>query len=113
MIKYQEKFKRKRLIIFFSVTTEIFKNKVSFYYPQNVSHFLWLYQTSEFLDCDRTLADEMEKKFNLYQNSSLIKLTLKPMRSIVSILNRLEKHNWLAGGTLLGKICFFCNIIKN
>ncbi|CAF2522029.1 unnamed protein product [Rotaria sp. Silwood2] len=78
------------------------KDKFSFAYPRNVSHFLWLYNTSEFLECNRTLADQMEKKFYIYQNSKQVNLTILPMRNIVYILNKLEKHYWLAGGTLLG-----------
>ncbi|CAF3379709.1 unnamed protein product [Rotaria sp. Silwood1] len=79
------------------------KDKFSFAYPRNVSHFLWLYDTSEFLECNRTLADQMEKEFYLYQNARQVNLTILPMRNIVYILNKLKKHYWLAGGTLLGK----------
>ncbi|CAF0894997.1 unnamed protein product [Rotaria sp. Silwood1] len=78
------------------------KDKFSFAYPRNVSHFLWLYDTSEFLECNRTLADQMEKEFYLYQNARQVNLTILPMRNIVYILNKLKKHYWLAGGTLLG-----------
>lgn len=45
----------------------------------------------------------MEEKFHLYQNASQWNLTVEPIRNIVQIFNRLEKHYWLAGGTLLGK----------
>ena len=75
----------------------------SFFYPRNVSHFLWLYGTSEFLHCNRTLANQMENEFHLYQNASQYNLTSLPMRNIAYALNKLEKHYWLAGGTLLGK----------
>jgi hypothetical protein len=79
------------------------KDKFFFYFPRNVSHFLWLYATSEFLECDRTLAYNMEKKYHLHQNMQQFDLTILPMRNIVHGLNKLEKHYWLAGGTLLGK----------
>jgi hypothetical protein len=45
----------------------------------------------------------MESQFNLHQNASQLNLTVIPMRNIVYGLNKLEKHYWLAGGTLLGK----------
>ncbi|CAF0913256.1 unnamed protein product [Rotaria sordida] len=84
------------------IELEFMKDKFSFAYPRNVSHFLWLYNTSEFLECNRNLANQMEKKFSIYQNSSQVNLTILPMRNIANILNKLEKHYWLAGGTLLG-----------
>jgi hypothetical protein len=46
----------------------------------------------------------MENEYDLYQNASQVNLTIPSMRNIVSGLNKLEKHYWLAGGTLLGKI---------
>ncbi len=79
------------------------KDKFSFSFPRNVSHFLWLYNTSEFLECNRILANQMENKYYLYQNISQLNLTTLPMRNIAYALNQLEKHYWLAGGTLLGK----------
>ena len=84
-----------------SVETKI--SDYSFFYPRNVSHFLWLYQTSEFLHCNRALADQMENEFHLYQNASQLNLTVLPMRNIAYGLDKLEKRYWLAGGTLLGK----------
>ncbi|CAF0764509.1 unnamed protein product [Rotaria sp. Silwood1] len=81
---------------------EINVHEYSFFYPRNVSHFLWLYQTSKFLHCNRILADEMENQFNLHQNASQLNLTVTPMKHIAFALNKLEKHYWLAGGTLLG-----------
>ncbi len=86
------------------IETELMKRKFSFSFPRNISHFLWLYNTSEFLPCNRDLADEMENEYDLYQNASQVNLTIPSMRNIVSGLNKLEKHYWLAGGTLLGKI---------
>ncbi|CAF1098910.1 unnamed protein product [Adineta steineri] len=80
--------------------SKLVENKFSF--PRNVSHFLWLYNTSEFLECNQNLANHMENKYNLYQNKSQLNLTILPMRTIVNALNNLEKHHWLAGGTLLG-----------
>ena len=74
-----------------------------FFYPRNISHFLWLYKTSEFLHCNRTLADQMESEYHLYQNANQLNLTVKPMRHVTASLDRLEKRYWLAGGTLLGK----------
>lgn len=74
-----------------------------FFYPRNVSHFIWLYTTSKFLHCNQTLAKEMEEKYHLYQNVSQWNWTVGPMRNIADGLMFLEKHYWLAGGTLLGK----------
>ncbi|CAF3996922.1 unnamed protein product [Adineta steineri] len=82
------------------VETEL--HEYLFYYPQNVSHFLWLYETSEFLHCNRQLADEMENKLHLYQNASQLNISVKPMKNIAYSLDKLEKRYWLAGGTLLG-----------
>jgi hypothetical protein len=50
----------------------------------------------------------METEFHLYQNASQLNFTVIPMRNIVYGLDNLEKHYWLAGGTLLGKrFCIF------
>jgi hypothetical protein len=73
-----------------------------FYYPSNVTHFLWTYVTSKFLNCDRDLADQMERRFNLYQKTAQLNITVRPMVHIAQTLNSLEKRYWLAGGTLLG-----------
>jgi hypothetical protein len=48
----------------------------------------------------------MENELHLYQNASQLNLTVAPMRNIADGLDRLEKHYWLAGGTLLGKKFF-------
>ncbi|CAF2166400.1 unnamed protein product [Rotaria magnacalcarata] len=81
---------------------EFIKDQLPFYYPNNVFHFLWLYKRSEFLECNRTLANKMKNQFHIYQNRSQINLVILPMRNINYILNKLEKNYWLAGGTLLG-----------
>ncbi|CAF4273546.1 unnamed protein product, partial [Adineta steineri] len=73
-----------------------------FYYPRNVSHFLWLYKTSEFLYCNRELADKMENEFHLRQNITQLQLSITPMKNVAYALDKLEKHYWLAGGALLG-----------
>ncbi|CAF3462449.1 unnamed protein product [Rotaria socialis] len=82
--------------------TEIAVHEYSFFYPRDVSHFLWLYETSKFLHCNQVLANRMENEFHLYQNASQLNLTAVPMRNIAYALNKLKKHYWLAGGTLLG-----------
>jgi len=79
------------------------KNKFSFSFPRNVSHFLWLYNTSEFLECNRVLADQMENEYHLYPNAIQFNLTIVAMRNVADGLTKLEKRYWLAGGTLLGK----------
>lgn len=89
------------LMGFHSVKTDLYESL--FLYPRSVSHFLWLYETSEFLHCNRPLAEQMENKFHLYQNDSLLNITVLPMRNIARGLDKLEKRYWLAGGTLLGK----------
>jgi hypothetical protein len=48
----------------------------------------------------------MENEFHLHQNASQLNLTVVPMRNIANGLDGLEKHYWLAGGTLLGKNVF-------
>ncbi|CAF1384791.1 unnamed protein product, partial [Didymodactylos carnosus] len=52
--------------------------------------------------CNTELASIMENKYKLYQNDSQLNLTVIPMRGIGKGLDDLEKHYWLAGGTLLG-----------
>ncbi|CAF1348610.1 unnamed protein product [Adineta ricciae] len=73
-----------------------------FYYPRNVSHFLWLYDSSEFIHCNRRLASRMKKKYNIHESMSQLSLIVKPMVHIGQSLNQLQKHYWIAGGTLLG-----------
>lgn len=89
--------------MFYSAELQFINDRFLFSYPQDVSHFLWLYNISEFVDCDHNLANEMKNKYGLYQNKSQMNLVTLPMRTINTILNKLEKHYWLAGGTLLGK----------
>jgi hypothetical protein len=55
----------------------------------------------------------METEFHLYQNASQLDLTVIPMRNIAYGLDKLEKHYWLAGGTLLGKRFFIFSIRIN
>ncbi|CAF1633587.1 unnamed protein product, partial [Adineta ricciae] len=78
------------------------RRKYRFSSPQNASHFLWLYNISQFIECNHALAKEMETNYHLYQNTSQLDLTIRPMRMISNALNQFEKHHWLAGGTLLG-----------
>ena len=87
----------------FRIETFLMGNDDGFFYPRNVSHFIWLYTTSKFLHCNQTLAKQMEEKYHLYQNVSQWNWTVAPMRDIADGLTFLEKHYWLAGGTLLGK----------
>lgn len=82
--------------------TEYAGDHYGFFYPKNVTHFLWLYKTSKFLHCNRQLADQMEMKYNLKQRTSQLKLSVVPMQNIAKKLKTLEKNYWLAGGTLLG-----------
>lgn len=95
----------------FSVETDLYDNL--FLYPQDVSHFLWLYKTSKFHHCNQTLAIEMEKTHKLYQNTSQLNLAVLPMRTVAIGLDKLEKHYWLAGGTLLGKENLIVNVISS
>jgi hypothetical protein len=44
----------------------------------------------------------MENEYYLSQRPNQFNLTMLPMRNIVYGLDKLEKHYWLAGGTLLG-----------
>ncbi|UJR10626.1 hypothetical protein I4U23_014823 [Adineta vaga] len=81
---------------------QFIRREFLFTFPQNISHFLWLYNTSEFLQCNQTLANEMKMKYHLYQNISQLNLTILPMKTISNALTKFEKHYWLAGGTLLG-----------
>ncbi len=89
-------------MIFDRIETEFIKTKYSFLCPRNISHFLWLYNTSEFIPCNENLSEQMKNEYRLYQNTSQVDLIIPSMRNIISGLNKLEKHYWLAGGTLLG-----------
>lgn len=86
-----------------SFEKQIHRNQFLFYVPENISHFLWLYQTSQFISCNQKLAGIMEEKYQLYQNDKQFDLAIWPLRYIVMSLNKMEKHYWLAGGTLLGR----------
>jgi hypothetical protein len=96
--------------VYNSVESEL--HEYLFYYPRNVSHFLWLYETSEYLYCNRALANRMENEFDLRQNASQLNTSVKPMRHITGALDNMEKRYWLAGGTLLGKL-FSTNILND
>ncbi len=67
-------------LILNSITSELYE--YLFYYPQNVSHFLWLYNTSAFLQCNRRLANQMKNDFHLRQSTSQLNMIIKPMRNI-------------------------------
>ena len=85
-----------------SIDTEFHESL--FYHPRNVSHFLWLYETSEFLHCNRALAKRMENKYRLYQNGTKYNTIVEPILHVIHTLDRLEKRYLLAGGALLGMI---------
>jgi hypothetical protein len=55
----------------------------------------------------------METEFHLYQNATKLDLAVIPMRNIAYGLDKLEKHYWLTGGTLLGKKFFILSIQIN
>ena len=72
--------------------------------PANIKKFIFDYNVSKFIECNRTLADHnlrvIGEKYK--QNEERNKMLLPVMSHISKTLERLYKHYWLAGGTLLG-----------
>ena len=72
--------------------------------PSNIKNFLFDYNVSKFLECNRTLADANLRKMgdkykpNIERNNMLLPV----MSHMSKTLEGLYKHYWLAGGTLLG-----------
>ncbi len=79
-------------------------DSVEFFIPANLDKFLFEYDHSTFLECNRQLAKSNFEKYgkNYTQNESRNKMISPVMQHISRKLESLGKHYWLAGGTLLG-----------
>ena len=84
---------------------EVFDSKFNcLLIPINLEMFLFNYEHSKFLECNRTLAVKVaEKNTNYSQNILLNQKTRPCMVYIAEKFEHLQKRYWLAAGTLLGK----------
>jgi hypothetical protein len=78
----------------------------SFYIPIDLKKFLFDYNHSKFVECDRNLANYNSNLLGSKYKQDLKKnaMVLPVMAYIATTLEGFEKNYWLAGGTLLGKI---------
>jgi hypothetical protein len=79
--------------------------------PKNVTHFLYEYEFSEFIECSHGLLLRNKEVFgdNYGYNKTVNDKIMPPLLNVVGLLDDLEKHYWLAGGTVLGCFYFFFN----
>lgn len=71
--------------------------------PSNINKFLFDYNVSKFLECNRTMALNLQNLNDKYRQDLIKnKMLLPVITHIMSTLEGLSKHYWLAGGTLLG-----------
>jgi hypothetical protein len=77
--------------------------------PSNLKKFLFDYNVSKFIECNRTLAvNNLRLLGDSYkQNVDRNKMLSPVMSHISKTLEGLYKHYWLAGGTLLGIFIYF------
>lgn len=77
-------------------------NKI--YIPAKLDEFLFDYESSKFLECNRELAYENLNNLgsNYTQDLKKNKMLQPVLGHISKTLEKLRKHYWLAGGTLLG-----------
>jgi hypothetical protein len=85
-------------------TKKLSFNSKQLYVPSKIDDFLFDYESSKFLECNRELAFENLNTLgaNYTQNLKRNKMLQPVISHISKTLEKLHKHYWLAGGTLLG-----------
>ena len=71
--------------------------------PKDIKRFLFEYDHSEFLECDKSLANTIKSNF-YKQNDKRNENISKDLKLLTKFLESLYIHYWLSGGTLLGSI---------
>ena len=88
----------------FDLSPLIDDNSNKFYVPSNLESFLFEYDHSKFLECNREMAKANLRRMGptYRQNLKRNKMIAKVTEHISDTLESFNKHYWLAGGTLLG-----------
>ncbi len=88
----------------FELAEIIDENYNKFYVPSKLKQFLFDYDHSKFIECNREMAKMNLKKIgpSYAQNIKRNKMISKVTEHISDTLDSFYKHYWLAGGTLLG-----------
>ena len=78
--------------------------------PTNPGKFVYDYQYSKFIECNRTSADIVMQKYpqNIEKNKNLI----SSMMYIRSVIEGMRKPYWLMSGTVLGNSKKYLNFLK-
>jgi fukutin len=74
---------------------------LKFFVPSNIDKFIFDYKNSKFLECNQLLVKQ-NYNHKYVQNETINKIISPVIEHITQTLEGLEKHYWLAGGTLLG-----------
>ena len=84
--------------------TKTTQNSLEFFIADNLKQYLFDYNASEFIECNHTLAAMNLNTTNYTYAQNLLKNSkvLPSLRHLVNKLEKLQKHYWLAAGTLLG-----------
>jgi hypothetical protein len=95
-----------RALSSFKLATIVDENQILFNLPSDIKKLLFDYNHSKFLECNTNLAkknlEKIGKKYN--QNEKKNKMISVVTEHLSETLEKFEKHYWLAGGTLLGRI---------
>ena len=72
--------------------------------PKDTKRFLFDYEHSKFIECNRSMALNVAVKYKNYTQNEALNTRITPCMSYISQkLEKLKKRYWLAGGTLLGE----------
>lgn len=72
--------------------------------PSDINKFLFDYNNSKFLECNRTAVEANFKasKYKYFQNETINQRVKHTLKYLTNVLESSNKHYWLTGGTLLG-----------
>ena len=72
--------------------------------PNDTNQYLYDYDFSKFIDCNKHLHNEISKTYNASMKSNLIKKSkLTPcLFELTKVLESMKKRYWLTSGGLLG-----------
>lgn len=70
------------------------------YIPKNIQKFLYDYEHSKFIECNRTLADSLQQTYA--QNVDKSVKIVQSLKYLTLKLEEMYKNYWITSGTLLG-----------
>jgi len=85
----------------FGITRIVDTDLNKFNVPSNIKKYLFDYEHSEFIECNKQL-QAVNSNSNYVQNNAMNRRVWPAMDYIARSLEGLSRHYWLGGGTLLG-----------